>query len=168
MWYIPKVKSTSGLSDGLQKEQRLFSGENRPNDIVRSSSRKMQVALIHSTGERKRLPKDGRQDKQTQLSSVSCTAAERTRGKACLSIFFSPQRLGLLPSVKTDRRQKWFKAADSMSTAGTLSNRWRSPPGFKISQGGRGLTGYKGDRKYHLCHLLVDGDGGDPAANQRC
>lgn len=46
--------------------------------------------------------------------------------------------------------------------------RWRSPPGFKTSQGGRGLTGYKGARRHHLCHLLVDGDSEDAAANQQC
>lgn len=87
MQYIPKVKSTSGLSDGVQKKQRLFSGEKRPNDTVRSSSRKMQVALIHSTSERKRLPRDGRQDKETRPSSVSYTEAKSSRGKSFLSFF---------------------------------------------------------------------------------
>lgn len=87
MQYIPKVKSTSGLSDGVQKKQRLFSGEKRPNDTVRSSSRKMQVALIHSTSERKRLPRDGRQDKETRPSSVTYTEAKSSRGKSFLSFF---------------------------------------------------------------------------------
>lgn len=87
MQYIPKVKSTSRLSDGVQKKQRLFSGEKRPNDTVRSSSRKMQVALIHSTSERKRLPRDGRQHKETRPSSVSYTEAKSSRGKSFLSFF---------------------------------------------------------------------------------
>lgn len=104
MQYIPKVKSTSGLSDGVRKKQRLFSGENRPNDTVWSSSRKMQVALIHSTSGRKRQPRDGRQDKETRPSSVSYTEGQKL-SRETFSFFFPPQKVFLVPSVKTDKSQ---------------------------------------------------------------
>lgn len=47
----------------------------------------MQVALIHSTSERKRLSRDGRLDKETRPSSVSYTEAKSSRGKSFLSFF---------------------------------------------------------------------------------
>lgn len=119
----------------------------------------MQAALIHSTRERKRLPSDGRQDKEAQLSSVSYTEAKRSRGKSSVSLFFF-----------------WFQSVKARQEPGLIEGdrgpirwaglelsriRWSSHPGFKTSRGGRGLTGFKGDRRYHLCHLLVDGDSGD-------
>lgn len=73
----------------MQKKQRLFSGENRPNDTVQSSSRKMQVALIHSTRERKRRPKDVRQAKESFSQLYYGQKVERISFS-----FFFPNKVG--------------------------------------------------------------------------
>lgn len=67
--YIPNVKSTvvSGLSDDVRKKQRLFSEENRQDGKIQSGRREMHTALIHSASDRKRLLRDGRQDKEISV-----------------------------------------------------------------------------------------------------
>lgn len=155
MQYIPKIKSTSGLSDGVQKKQRLFSGENKPTDSSVQQQRDASGTYPQYQGGRK--------------AGKRCKARQRNTAFSQLHRGQKVERKNFIfsPSVQTDRRQNSFKATDSVSTTGTLSDRWSSPPGFKTSRGGRGLTGYKGDRRYHLCHLLADGDCGDAGFNQR-
>lgn len=82
------------------------------------AAERCKVALIHSTRESKRLPKDGRKDRKKHGRLRSVTLQPKSQEDKL--VFLSPQRLGLVPSMKTDRRQNRFKATDSMSTAGTL------------------------------------------------
>lgn len=83
---------------------------------------------------------EGKTKKHGRLQSVTL------RPKALeenLFFLFSPQRF-LVPSVKTGVRTD-SRLLRPIQWAGLeLSRiRWRSPPGFMTSRGGRGLTGYK-------------------------
>lgn len=138
----------SGLSDDVRKKQRLFSEENRQDDTIQSGRREMQTALVHSASDRTRLLRDERQDKEISVVFSLLHWGQK--------VFFFERGFG----SKCEGRQE---SELTQGYWGRFNEQgWNSlesvgePSGFKTSQSGRGLTQHKGDRSYHLCHLLVD------------
>lgn len=148
----------SGLSDDVRKKQRLFSEENRQDDTIESGRRETQTALIHSASDRKRLLRDGRQDKEISVVFSLLHWGQK-------AFFFK----GVLVPKCEDRQESELTQGywGRFSEQGWNSpESVREPPGFKTSQGGRGLT----QRRQELPPLPPAGGlrCWGPVANQQC
>lgn len=133
MGYIPRVlQYESVLSDDVKEELRLLW-------LIQSRRREMHATLIHSVGQRKGLPRRWR-------------ARQRNSG-----VFYIK---GKKKSLMGGKKKKVFRPSALQRTGSVRSSEegWNSPqsagspPGFKTSNGGRGLARYK---KEGSCHTAI-------------